>query len=454
MDEKVFMSRYAWKTILSLYMIFNLKKTLRLRNVDRDLVLPKEISDALSLPFYLLDILHVVNNILRKFQRIMMFSKELSRGSLKGKIDFKRMARYYPRAMPILTIRLTSKTASNILLVATIIDIERRLCNVASYLKRLRPMVETAYFKERILKTLNKGIGTCRYILSDPMLKPLIPDANLLVGKENELKKLEDIVENEIKMKPKELYIYSELISLRRKLMHCVSLLSDSEALTELSEALTVGMTTSKLYELFGFSMLLESIMRVLKIDSKWNIHVDSDGRVLTFEKDAMRITISYNMIPPDDIKSILKDAEAYGIINGPLDVKKLGGIPDTIVIIENEDKVLKVVVDYKYSRQYQYLVQARFKALSYIYEFNADTTIIVTTIPENIVKNNFSDEEESESSDFYRTSAIHGGAWIEIDDEKRFFIIAYIEPREENLSRDKEILDLIIRDLLSKIEY
>jgi len=61
-----------------------------------------------------------------------------------------------------------------------------------------------------------------------------------------------------------------------------------------------------------------------------------------------------------------------------------LKGLPDTIVVKAPSSGAVKklLLLDYKYTRDYKYLSQSRFKVLAYLYEFDADCGVIVAPTP------------------------------------------------------------------------
>ena len=445
--ERLFMAEYVWTTLLALYRRLNLKKFIKLRNVDSDIVLPSEISDALVLPVMIHELMDALNSILKRMHQLFTREFIVSQGPVHGKVQFNKLGKYYPQAVPLSVTKHTIKTPSNLLAAATIIEVENRLRTIRSWLIRLPATEVMRIFRDRIIELLDNSLALCGYMASEPIIKLLIHEASVIAKLPHELSKLERNVCEEVLLKPKEMSAYMKLLEFREKLKQQLILVE--KAVKELPKILSLKLEDSKLYELYGFTLILETLLEVVRFDGRWQANISPDERILYLRGPVFNIAISYNAVP-DDMESRIQHAVAYGIIDGPIETSKLKGIPDTIVCIEDEESRRRIVVDYKYTRSYNYLVQSRFKVFSYLYEYNADAAILVAPSPANLKEREELDEEVSEGMKFYSRLVDHGGAIIELsNDARKLLAISFIEPSREQVSRNKEILRNTLRILL-----
>jgi hypothetical protein len=91
-------------------------------------------------------------------------------------------------------------------------------------------------------------------------------------------------------------------------------------------------------------------------------------------------------------------------------------------------------------------LSQARFKALAYLYEFDADCAVVVAPTPK---KGSKEDEEAFEHKGFYDETVRYGGAYISIDSNGKILAIVYADPRRDAVESSLKALRAII-NLLS----
>ena len=105
------------------------------------------------------------------------------------------------------------------------------------------------------------------------------------------------------------------------------------------------------------------------------------------------------------------------------------------------------LLLDYKYTDDYRYLSQARFKALAYLYEFDADCAVVVAPTPK---KGSEEDEEAFEHKGFYDETVRYGGAYISIDSNGKILAIVYADPRRDAVESPLKALRAIINLLFS----
>jgi len=88
--------------------------------------------------------------------------------------------------------------------------------------------------------------------------------------------------------------------------------------------------------------------------------------------------------------------------------------------------------------------VAARFKAYSYLHEFDADCVVVVAPYPERAVQ--VSDEEAYEQCGFYLDVARYGGAIVEVDEDGRMLAVVYADPSPDSVERGKLALTRVLR--------
>lgn len=442
-EELRYMAEYTWVTLLALCERLQLKQNLRFRVLSDFIEVPRELSDVIKISALLLSLLESTRKILRRIQHTLVEELRVTKHEIKGKIDTHLIALFYPHAIPTRFQRISIQTPANLLLIITVLDIieslQRSLKIISSYKTKsyfLQPLIS------QIKKELSKSISLCMYLLLDPVLRPLLPLARLIKAKIGDIKHLERTVLLESFRKPKEYIVYRDFLRIRRCLKQTLSLTNKTLRQEGFKKLLTIEISPGKLYELFGFTLVMESLCKVLKIDENWKINIDRKGRFLVMEnqREDISICISFNALPRD-IKSRLQKARAYGIINGPINVESLRGLPDTIILLNEKGNKRKVIIDYKYSRDLSYLVNARFKALAYMFEFKADAVIIISPMPIKFAS--ILDEEVVDQRSFYIEATRYGGAFITIN-ENGILILTFIEPEKSSLSYNKQVLETV----------
>ncbi len=438
-NEIKFMAEYTWTTLLSLFDELSLRKKLVLKTPKGDLIVGGEIANVMKLLYVISELSIVIKEILRKVQAEIIEEKEIiTSGSLDGRVLTGLAGKYAPSAIPVSKTRLLLETPANLLLAATLVEVRFEILNLIASLKETKPELKPLreYAKKRLIDVLLK----CEYLMYEPVLRPILSKAQLLAGQPSKLKTLEETVKYEVLRKYRDLKSYSRLLELRRLLRENLSLLENS--ITELNKTLTLEISTGKLYELFGFTLILQALIEEF---SPTEIKVLEDERELQMSIVDSKMIISYNTLP-EDVESRLARAYARGIMNGPVErelIRKLGGLPDTIILLKGENKRRILLVDYKYSRSYNYLVQARFKAVAYLYEFNADCAVIVTPTPG---ETGDVDEEVKEQTSFYDAIKTSGGAEIRIDNNGKVLAIVYVDPKPESLKGAISALKVLFR--------
>jgi hypothetical protein len=436
--EAEFMANYVWKTLLALYERLELEGRLALRNVDRDLVVGGDAAAALKLLSAVRELSAVVRDILRRISAVVVEELEVS-GSARGRVAVGLAAKHLPRALPVYRSRLELETPANLLLAATLVEVRGRLLELIWRLPAAQPWLEP--LREHAERRLRDLLRACEFLLYEPVLRPLLAKAQLLAADERRLAELEREVELDARRRLRELRAYLRLLELRRRLREEVSLLGGE--VEELGRTLALRITLDKLYELYGFTLLLQALVDELKPRPA---RIDSDGRELKLETGRGEVSVFYNALP-ERVESRVAKARAVGLIDGEVDrdlVRKLGGLPDTIVDARlSEEKRRLLLLDYKYTDDYRYLSQARFKALAYLYEFNADCAVVVAPKPE---RGSGEDEEAHEHKGFYDEIAKHSGATIFIDSNGKVLAIVYADPRESAVESSLRALKTVVK--------
>ncbi len=443
-NELEFMANYTWPTLLSLYEKLRLHKHIVFRNVDPNsyIELPVEASEPLKMLKMLMDLFHIVKNILQRMQRTIIEDVRLTSGDIRGKILANLVAKYLPTAIPVKITSLSVNTPANVLLTSTVLEISDKLYDVKKVIQALNTSVIMRPLKDFLLKKIDELISLCNTILMDPMLHSLIPHSKLMVRNPKKLKELEAQVRFEATVRPREYQAYMKLLEFRERLKENVRILEGIKC-NKLQESLLLDIGGSKLYELFCFTLFLDSLVEIIQNDQKLKVDVDEKGQVITLTISDCTINIAYNAIPRG-VGSRLRHAKVYGLIKNSLKVSKLGGLPDTMILIKRGDEERRIVIDYKYTDDLGYIVQARFKALAYLYEFDADISVIIAKTPKNA---EIPDEEVVDAKDFYRTIVTRGGACIVINHETKgkILVIAYVNPTEDWMDLNRMVMRSLI---------
>ncbi|MEM2678481.1 MAG: hypothetical protein QXU62_07540 [Thermofilaceae archaeon] len=452
------MANYVLETLLSLYSRLNLTEPLRLRVYDKDLVITGDVAEVVKAQKALRDLTLVVKSALKRLQALIAEELMLVNvGAIAGRINTKLAAKHLPVSIPVKATRLSYETPANLLLAATIIEVETRLKRVQQTLIKARyaneyPLIEIA------IKRLLEMISGYEYLLNEPVLRQLIPKASVIASDEGLLNELEAKVRLDAATRPREYRAYHPLLKLRKELRMNVHIIEKSTK--EFGESLALKIPVSKLYELYGFTLLLEALLENI-YDESWRTKVNEEFRVLTLSRGDDRVHVSYNALP-QGVCSRLATAKAFGLLSNSIDqtlIKKLGGLPDTIILMEIEGKKNLIVIDYKHTRRLSYLVASRFKALSYLYEFRADCAMIVTPTVWNTAKESAGhsvleseelDEEAQEHLSFYRSLSERGGALIEVDSNGKMLAIVYADPNPKGAENAKKAFKKIFNMLLA----
>ncbi|MEM2186741.1 MAG: hypothetical protein QW407_07045 [Thermofilaceae archaeon] len=452
------MANYVLETLLSLYSRLNLTEPLRLRVYDKDLVITGDVAEVVKAQKALRDLTLVVKSALKRLQALIAEELMLVNvGAIAGRINTKLAAKHLPVSIPVKATRLSYETPANLLLAATIIEVETRLKRVQQTLIKARyaneyPLIEIA------VKRLLEMISGYEYLLNEPVLRQLIPKASVIASDEGLLNELEAKVRLDAATRPREYRAYHPLLKLRKELRMNVHIIEKSTK--EFGESLALKIPVSKLYELYGFTLLLEALLENI-YDESWRTKVNEEFRVLTLSRGDDRVHVSYNALP-QGVCSRLATAKAFGLLSNSIDqtlIKKLGGLPDTIILMEIEGKKNLIVIDYKHTRRLSYLVASRFKALSYLYEFRADCAMIVTPTVWNTAKESAGhsvleseelDEEAQEHLSFYRSLSERGGALIEVDSNGKMLAIVYADPNPKGAENAKKAFKKIFNVILA----
>jgi hypothetical protein len=496
------MANYAWATLLALYDKYQLTGKLKLRSLKYDILLGGEIATSLKLLRSIIELSEIVKEILRRMHAELVEEMEITQGSIRGKIVTSLVAKYKPKGIPIRRERIEFENPANLLLVATLLEVEKRLMKLIQSLSYSNPTTEK--LREIAVDKLQSLIVECERILSVPELRPLIPKGNLIAENTLQLEEIEKKVSYEAVTHPREYKAYQKLLTIRRYLKNDLRVLEKETK--ELADILLLNLSESKIYELFALAFILNYLDETFKPSEVKIPPRDEEvyGRGLIFSGANGEIKVLYN-ISSNYIHSKLSNAEAHVLLKardlqdrsiGEDIVKKLGGLPDIVIIhsFNGQDKIL--IFECKYTRKVNYLVQARFKAISYLYEFDANAVTIIspsphsnylssTSIPtsrrgisENAGRNSQTegdDEETEEQGGFYVGIAEYGGVSIKIMDEMedkrkdnndnindkgkisknshgKIFAILYLDPTEEGIDRSKKALDNLFREIHPEI--
>jgi hypothetical protein len=458
------MANYAWATLLALYDKYQLTGKLKLRSLKYDILLGGEIATSLKLLRSIIELSEIVKEILRRMHAELVEEMEITQGSIRGKIVTSLVAKYKPKGIPVRRERIEFENPANLLLVATLLEVEKRLMKLIQSLSYSNPTTEK--LREIAVDKLQSLIVECERILSVPELRPLIPKGNLIAENTLQLEEIEKKVSYEAVTHPREYKAYQKLLTIRRYLKNDLSLL-DSET-KELADTLLLKLSKSKIYELFALAFILNYLVETYKPSKVKIITRDGevDGRGLIFSGANGDITVLYNIIS-EDIPSKLSKAKALGLLDGPIRedlVKKLRGLPDIVILLSFNGQKKRLIFECKYTRSINYLVQARFKALSYLYEFDAHAVTIMSPPPlsyhlpamtaspnstsENAERDsstNGEDEETDQQRGFYVGITEYGGVSININSNGKIFAILYLDPTEEGIERSKQTLGTLL---------
>ena len=466
MEEVSFMVKYVWLTLLLLYNRLKLGKRLRFRNIykDRTIEITGEQANFLKLFFVIQIIYETVIQILRKLQQIFLETIEISKHGIKGKIMFNMFYKYYPQAVPVKKTFLTVDTLPNRLLLITIVEIKSEITKLKKYLieHKYSPIMEP--FRDYLISKIDTSINLLDRIIHDPVLKPLLSVVKKYIGKKEKILELEREVKSDILTKRRELNAYQRILDLREGIKKPLIFIKKGIKNGDIEKLLTLDITKDKLYELFCFALILESVLERFNVNENWDVDIDTDGKVLTLLDgyESVEIKIAYNSELKSSVSSRLKKAKAFGILKDGLDASKLGGLPDTIILFgrgRGVKRVIKrVIIDYKFTRDFSYLSLSRAKALAYLYEFRADVSILIVTPPKKhgdvFSKDDtieLRDDEAEDQASFYSAAINRGGAIVSIDnDDKKLLVIAFIEPKKDEMKNNKKILEKILDIILN----
>ena len=440
--EAKFMAEFALGTLLALYKRFKLDRRLRLRNVDSDIIIGGDVAAAFKFLHTLGELSTIIREILRRMSAIVIEELGIS-GSARGRIAVRLASKYLPMALPVYRTKLELETPANLLLAATLIELRNQLRELVERLPSAHPLLEL--LRESAVENLRELMLVCEYLLYEPVLKSLLVKAQLIAGNPRRLEELEREVELEALRRPRELRAYLRLLELRKLLGKDLQLLR--EEVEELGKTLTLSLSFNKLYELYGLSLLLIALVEVLRPK---RIKVACNERELRLYSNLGTVSVFYNALP-ESLESRVARAKAMGLIDGELGKEisaKLRGLPDTVVVRVqgNDGRSTLLLLDYKYTRNYSYLSQARFKMLAYLYEFNVNYGVVVAPRPQ---EGGEEDDEAYEHKGFYDKIAEYQGAYILIDNNGKVLAIVYADPCKDAVESSVKALKVIIKLLL-----
>jgi hypothetical protein len=197
----------------------------------------------------------------------------------------------------------------------------------------------------------------------------------------------------------------------------------------------TVRFLAFRLYEIYTYMVTLAAVLKMFKGSIE-----EIRGRSTRVRYDyGKSIIVVYGRKPG---KSMLENAEARWLTGEVLnkdELKNLAGKPD--IGVYNE---VKVVIEAKFSNTLHYLTQARFKALAYIYEYNADAGILVYPGP---ITGRGMDSEERYTRKILDDARKKGGLEITLATGKKLIILP-MSPTETEVNIEK--MTRILASLLS----
>jgi hypothetical protein len=459
--ETKFMSEYTINILALIYKWFKIDTKLesaRLpRTINKEAVaVSGELATALKLLYTLDELLKVTRSILRRISTHVIEELEFS-DTARGRIAVKLAAKHLPANLPMYRIRILVETPANLLLEATLIEICNQLQGLVKHFPDTQPALVA--LRNYALEILREQKSACDQLLYEPMLRPLLVKAKIIASNPIQLKKLEKEVELEVRRKPRELGPYLRLLDLRKLLRN--DLLVLRKTVEEHGKTLTFQVTPDKLYEWYGLALLLNSILDIISdSDPQWKnsqkpLEISKNTQELKIYSNMGTFKVSYNFLPEDMLeRSKIANAESKGLLQiEPKEnsikeyLKNLHGIPDTIVKLSGKNGENLLLVDYKYTRSYSYLSQARFKMLAYLYEYNADYGVIITPKPREEAE----DEESKNHKGFYDKIADYQGAILRIYNDSKVLAIVYADPNKEEADKSIQALkELLKKTLLS----
>ncbi len=426
------MARYTWQTLLSLYEKLRISERIAFRNLEEYVELPAEASEPLKMLKAVTDLYHVVKAILRRMQRTVLEDVRLVTESLRGRVVTNLMARYMPSCIPVRVTTMSIETPANILLAVTVLEIYEALRRVRREIEEIGASRAMGPLKEYVLRRLDELISICSSILTDPTVRALIPAARMVMM-EGRVDDVERVVRYEVRVRPREYQQYLKLLEFRERMRESLKALKRLKS--GFKRSLVLDLSGEKLYEIFCFTLLLKSIserVEVIRAD------VDERGQIIRLKLPEFEIDIAYNAIPAG-VQSRVQLAKARGLLRDSVNVERLGGLPDTIILIRNRN-LRRVVIDYKYTDDVSYIIQSRFKALAYLYEFDAETSVIISKPPKRA---DYLDEEVMDCRGFYEAIANHGGAEVEFNGNR--FVIAYVNPSEDSMEVNTNVMGRLV---------
>ncbi|GEM_PF-5628083 len=403
--EIEFMAYYVSRTLLVFHNKLNLKESIKFRYIETEkyIELPLELGYIIKILKYIEDIVQSIKNLLTKLQRVIVEEVRLSNYEISGIISTSLCGKFLPNHVPLRERKIIHEVEANYFIVTLLSWIISKIVSMKNFLERETLLKYLAY---SILVNLNYAYQLCSNLINDPILKPLIPKVRTLKH-EGEIDRFARKVRELCIRRIRDYRTYLKVLHLWEKIKTQIAItiknIQDSEVVKTLH---TLELVPSKLYEMFCFTLLLESLINYIqqKLNQEFKAWVEDS--IVIFETSRHIITISYNSLVRG-VDSKFTRAKAIGIINDYIEeVKLLKGLPDTLLMIHDKASRTRkvVVIDYKYSRDLSYIIQSRFKVMSYLYEHNADIGVLITPFPKYTRRE---DEEELDHEGFYRIQSL-----------------------------------------------
>uniref|UniRef100_A0A7J3YTK9 DUF2357 domain-containing protein n=1 Tax=Ignisphaera aggregans TaxID=334771 RepID=A0A7J3YTK9_9CREN len=190
-----------------------------------------------------------------------------------------------------------------------------------------------------------------------------------------------------------------------------------------------------RLYEVYTYMVTVTAVVNAL------------EGSIADVLKRGVRVYYDYgkSLIVVYGRKpgaSIIESSQAKWLSGETIsreELAKLTGRPD--VGVYNE---IKIIIEAKFSNSLPYLTQARFKTLAYLYEYNANTGILVYPGP---ITGKGIDYEEQNTKKLLRKAFREGGLEVRLSEDKKLYILPLPPTQTQN---NIEKMQKIIKVLLS----
>ncbi len=207
---------------------------------------------------------------------------------------------------------------------------------------------------------------------------------------------------------------------------------------------ITIRFLAERLYEIYCLYIVLKAIHELYNIKE---IKRRDLARLMVGTERKGRIEIIYNSpIPCSAVEHALaKKLLSMEEINNEI-LEKARGRPDLIIEFIDIDGRKRLLLEAKFSATLGYISGGKFKAFSYLYEYNADAAILAFPIAnEQFFRRSVYDEEAKASFGLLK-AATGEGIELLLRDGKRLYVVP-LSPLNEEVSMRilKRILEMTI---------